>query len=168
MSNELSSRLAMGAGDKLFEDAARKSGVKSAMFGVFHDAGYKGLYNGLGSEAIKIRKGIPREENLMNRMDATELAANQFRMTQAREKLAREKIKGQSGAIKAHEQVGREVRAAIGRIGGTMPESIKPAEHIKQVESRVKKTPPKLQLDVNDARGLIGPEVQKQDNPAKS
>lgn len=28
------------------------------MIGVFHDAGYKGLYGGLGGDAIKARKNI--------------------------------------------------------------------------------------------------------------
>ena len=67
--------------------AAREAGVQSRMFGIFHDAGYKGLYGGLGAEAIKHRKGIPENDQLMDRMDTTELAANQFRMTQTRDKL---------------------------------------------------------------------------------
>ena len=89
-------------------------------------------------------------------MDSTELAANQFRMTQAREKLNREKIKGQQRAIQTHEQVGREVRQAIGRIGGTMPENIPPAEPIKKVEKRLKDATPRMELDGPDAKGLTG------------
>jgi len=108
--------------------------VQNKMFGVFHDAGYKGLYGGLGNEALKARKKIPAKENLMDRMDTTELAANQFRMTQTRDKLARERVKNQTHAIQTHEQVGKEVRAAIQRIGGTMPENLPPIEHIKEVE----------------------------------
>jgi len=65
--------------------AAREAGVHSRMFGIFHDAGYKGLYDGKGVEDIKELKGIGSKENLMDRMNTTELAANQFRMTQARE-----------------------------------------------------------------------------------
>jgi DNA-damage-inducible protein D len=49
------------------------------------------------------------------------------------------------------------VRAAIKRIGGTLPENILPAEHIALVEKRVKSTPPKLELDEKDAKGLVGP-----------
>jgi hypothetical protein len=49
---------------------------------VFHDAGYHGLYGGIGTEGIKRRKGVAPGENLLDRMDSTELAANQFRMTQ--------------------------------------------------------------------------------------
>ncbi len=141
---------------KALSSAAKSAGVHNAMFGIFHDAGYKGLYGGLGSESIKKRKGIPGKEQLMDRMDTTELAANQFRMTQTRDKLRRQRINNQSLAIKTHEEVGKEVRAAIKRIGGILPESIPAVEHIKQVKKRVKNTKPKLELDGKSAKGLIG------------
>jgi DNA-damage-inducible protein D len=140
--------------------AARDAGVQNKMFGVFHDAGYKGLYAGRGVEDIKKRKGIDRRENLMDRMNATELAANQFRMTQAREKLQKENIKGQEQAIATHNKVGKEVRDAIKRIGGTLPENIPPAEHIKIVQKRIKGVKPRLQLDEKNAKGLIGGETK--------
>lgn len=141
---------------KQLSGAARNAGVENRMFGVFHDAGYKGLYDGLGTAGIKRRKNIAESENLMDRMNATELAANQFRMTQTRDKLAREGVRSQTAAISAHEKVGREVREAIVRIGGEMPETIPPAEHIKQVEKRLKNATPKLELDERDATGLLG------------
>ena len=102
---------------KALSGAARDAGVHDRMFGVFHDAGYKGMYGGLGRDAIKKQKGIPEKENLMDRMDTTELAANQFRMTQTRDKLASERVKDQQSAIRTHESVGKEVREAIKRIG---------------------------------------------------
>jgi DNA-damage-inducible protein D len=135
--------------------AARNAGVQNKMFGVFHDAGYKGLYAGKGVEDIKKIKGIEKKENLMDRMNTTELAANQFRMTQTREKLQKERINGQEKAILTHKNVGKEVRDAIKRIGGTMPEDIPPAEHIKQVKKRIKSVKPKLRLDDQTAKGLI-------------
>ena len=141
---------------KALSGAAREAGVQDRMFGVFHDAGYKGLYNGLGNAAIKQRKGIAKKENLLDRMDTTELAANQFRMTQTRDKLARDGINSQQQAIHAHEAVGREVREAIKRIGGTMPEGIPTAEPISVVEKRLKSTPPVLELEEKDAKGLVG------------
>jgi len=141
---------------KALSGAAREAGVQDRMFGVFHDAGYKGLYNGLGNDAIKQRKGVGKKENLLDRMDTTELAANQFRMTQTREKLARDGVNSQQKAIQTHEEVGREVREAIKRIGGTMPESIPAAEPIKLVEKRLKDTPPILELHEEDAKGLGG------------
>jgi len=146
---------------KALSGAAQQAGVQNRMFGVFHDAGYKGLYGGLGGEDIKTRKRIPSKENLMDRMNATELAANQFRMTQTRDKLARENIHDQQQAIRAHEQVGKEVRAAITRIGGTLPEHIPAAEHIKIVAKRIKTATPKLELDEKDAGGLLGEAADK-------
>lgn len=141
---------------KALSGAAREAGVNDKMFGVFHDAGYKGMYGGMGRNAIKKFKKISEKENLMDRMDTTELAANQFRMTQTRDKLAHERIKDQRIAIKTHENVGKEVREAISRIGGTPPEHLSPAEHIKLVEKRVKNSSPKLELEEKDAKGLIG------------
>jgi len=141
---------------KALSGAAQQAGVQNRMFGIFHDAGYKGLYGGLGNDQIKARKGVPAKEQLMDRMNATELAANQFRMTQTRDKLAREGIRDQQQAIRAHEQVGKEVRAAIERIGGERPENIPAAEPIKDVEKRIKTATPKLELDERDAGGLLG------------
>ncbi len=141
---------------KMLSGAARQAGVQDKMFGVFHDAGYKGLYGGLGGDAIKTKKNIPAKEQFLDRMNATELAANQFRMTQTRDKLARENISHQQQAIQTHEAVGKEVRAAIERIGGTLPEQIPPAEHIKEVEKRIKNAVPKMELGEKDAGGLLG------------
>jgi DNA-damage-inducible protein D len=158
---------------KALSGAARQAGVQSRMFGIFHDgdcpdfrstkmglspSAYKGLYGGLGTEAIKARKRIPEKEQLMDLMDTTELAANQFRMTQTRDKLARQQIHNQEHAIDTHKQVGREVREAIKRIGGTLPENLPPAEHIRQVERRIKDSTPKLALDGPKVKGLSGKE----------
>ena len=41
---------------KALSGAARQAGVQSRMFGIFHDAGYKGLYGGLGTEAILVAR----------------------------------------------------------------------------------------------------------------
>jgi DNA-damage-inducible protein D len=141
---------------KALSGAARQAGVQDKMFGVFHDAGYRGLYGGLSGDAIKARKNISAKEQLLDRMNATELAANQFRMTQTRDKLARENTNNQQQATRTHEEVGKEVRAAIERIGGTLPEQIPPAEHIKEVEKRIKNSVPKMELDEREAGGLLG------------
>ena len=146
---------------KALSGAAQDAGVQSKMFGVFHDAGYKGLYGGMGRDSIKQRKAIPEKDNLLDRMNATELAANQFRMTQTRDKLAGDRVRSQAQAIQTHEQVGKEVRDAIKRIGGTVPENIPPAEHIKEVEKRAKTAIPKLTLAEREAGGLLGDAVDK-------
>jgi DNA-damage-inducible protein D len=116
------------------------------------------MYGGLGPAQIKRRKRIPLKDQLLDRMNTTELAANQFRMTQTRDKLARDGIRDQRHAIQTHNQVGKEVRQAIQRIGGTLPGNIPPAEHIRHVQERLATTPPKLQLEDKDAKGLTGDE----------
>lgn len=146
---------------KALSGAAREAGAQDKMFGVFHDAGYKGLYGGLGVDAIKARKGISPKENLMDRMDTTELIANQFRMSQTREKLKRDNIRNQRDAMETHEIVGKKVRSAIEEIGGTMPENIPPVEHIKKVKQRLKTSKPLLMLEPKDATGLISSDLDQ-------
>ena len=139
---------------KALSGAARKAGVQDKNFGLFHDAGYKGLYGGLGADAIKARKGITPRENLMDRMGTTELIANQFRMSQTREKLERERIRNQRDAMETHELVGKKIRSTIEELGGTLPERIPPAEPINQVKKRLKTAQPRVTLDSKDAAGI--------------
>jgi DNA-damage-inducible protein D len=146
---------------KALSGAAKQAGVQDKMFGVFHDAGYKGLYGGLGREAIKLKKGIQSKEQLLDRMGTTELAANQFRMTQTRDKLESDRINNQQQAIRTHEQVGKEVREAIKRIGGTLPEEIPPAEPVREVEKRVRGATPRLKLEERDEKGLVAEKTKK-------
>ena len=68
-------------------------------------------------------------------MGSEELIANLFRISQTESKLKRENIKGTTAANQAHFVVGREVRAAIERVGGTMPEDMPtPDKSISQLE----------------------------------
>jgi DNA-damage-inducible protein D len=73
-------------------------------------------------------------------MGSTELVANLFRITQTDDKLRRLQEQGVAGktvANQTHYEVGREVRGAIERIGGTLPEDLPtPAESIQQIEKR--------------------------------
>lgn len=113
--------------------AAKDAGVRSVKFGIFHDAGYKGLYGGLGAQAIKTKKGISAKEDLLDCIGRAELAANEFRITQTEEKLRREQIKGEQRAIDTHHAVGKKVRETIKEIGGTMPELLPAAPSIKKL-----------------------------------
>lgn len=139
---------------KALSGVAREAGVQDKMFGRFHDAGYKGLYGGLGVDAIKARKGIAPKEHLMDRMGTTELAANLFRMTQTKDKLKNECVKDSRDAMEVHEMVGKKVRLTIKDIGGVLPENIPPAEPIKKVRERLKTTRSRLTLDPKDSLGI--------------
>jgi DNA-damage-inducible protein D len=115
--------------------AAQDAGViQPRDFAIFQDHGYRGLYNGEGARDIAARKGV-RPGQILEFMGSTELAANLFRATQTEEKLRREDIQGKGAANRTHHAVGREVRATIERLGGTMPENLPtPAESIQQLQ----------------------------------
>ncbi|HEX4311641.1 MAG TPA: DNA damage-inducible protein D [Acidobacteriaceae bacterium] len=124
--------------------AARNAGVRSAMFGVFHDEGYKGLYAGLGVKAIKIKKKIPEKDDLLDCIGPTELAANEFRATLAEDVLRTKGIREETKAIDTHRAVGVHVRETIKKAGGTMPENLPAAPSIKKLKKG--KSIPKLPL----------------------
>lgn len=138
--------------DRLKEDvkalghAASDSGVKQ--FGLFHDAGYRGLY-GMGLSKIKEKKGITPKEELFDRAGRAELAANDFRITQTEDKLRREGVKGEQNAMKTHQEVGQEVRHTIANLGGVMPEELPAEPSIKKLirsrRKRAKELPPTAQ-----------------------
>ena len=63
---------------KLFY-TAKNAGVSN--FGKFNNYGYQGLYNGETAEDIAKRKEINENEDILDWMGSTELAANLFRIT---------------------------------------------------------------------------------------
>jgi DNA-damage-inducible protein D len=119
---------------------AKQAGVQR--YGLFHDAGYRGLYE-MGLAQIKLKKGLKTNEQLFDRAGSAELAANYFRITQAEEKLKRDKVNNERQAIDTHLEVAREVRRTIKKIGGVMPENLPAEPSIKKIASQKKKTLPK-------------------------
>ena len=118
---------------KLFS-TARQAGV--SQFGLFNDAGYKGLYGSSLGE-IERKKGIEKGE-LLDRAGSTELAANLFRITQTDEKLKKDNVRGEYAARQTHFMVGGKVRKTIKEIGGELPENMKPERHIKEIKRDIK------------------------------
>ena len=108
---------------------AANAGVQSANFGLFHDAGYLGQYTVTPAE-IRTYKGLPEGVEILDHMDAPELAANYFRITQTDQKLCNERIRGEVEAIQTHYSVGKQVRETIKAIEGKLPEDIPPAPSI--------------------------------------
>ncbi len=118
---------------RLFK-TAKQAGV--SRFGLFNDAGYKGLY-GLALSGIEARKGIKKGE-LLDRAGSTELAANLFRITQTDEELKKDGVQSEEEATRAHFMVGGKVRQTIKDIGGNLPENLKPEKHIREVKKEIK------------------------------
>ncbi len=139
---------------KLSEDEKRirnRKRVKSLNFGLnrtaiasgvknmaeFHNAGYKGLYNGETANDIFKRKKLKYREDILDYMGSEELGANIFRITQTEAKLKRDKVDNEYDANSTHYSVGKEVRNSIRKLGGTMPEDLPtPKSNVKELEDK--------------------------------
>ena len=109
-------------GNYSLNQTAKKCGVKN--FDQFHNAGYKGLYNGETADDIAKRKGLRYREDILDNMGSDELIANLFRISQTEQKLKRDNIQGDEKAKETHYEVGQEVRNTINRLGGVMLEDL--------------------------------------------
>jgi DNA-damage-inducible protein D len=127
--------------NQLLAEAARDAGVITAVeFATFQNAGYMGLYGGETVDDIHKRKELDVKEKLLDFMGSEELIANLFRISQTESKLKRDNVKGKRAATATHYAVGKEVRGAIEKIGGTMPEDLpKPDKSIPEIEKEVLK-----------------------------
>ena len=124
-------------GNNSLNIAARNAGVKN--FDKFHNAGYKGLYNGETANDIAKRKGLRYREDILDNMGSEELAANLFRITQTEAKLKRDNVIGVSKANNTHFIVGKNVREAIKKNGSVMPEDLPiPDKSLKELEKQSK------------------------------
>ena len=114
---------------------AMNAGVKD--FAKFHNAGYKGLYNGETADDIAKRKGLRYREDILDNMGSEELIANLFRISQTDAKLKREKINSERNACNVHYAIGKGVRKTIEKFGGTMPEDLPtPNKSLKELENK--------------------------------
>ena len=112
---------------------AKKAGVKN--FDKFHNAGYKGLYNGETANDIAKRKGLRYREDILDNMGSDELIANLFRISQTNQRLNKDNIQGEKAACLTHNKIGKIVRKAIKEAGGTMPEDLPtPDKSLKELE----------------------------------
>jgi DNA-damage-inducible protein D len=112
---------------------AVNSGVKN--MAEFHNAGYKGLYNGETANDIAKRKELNYRQDILDFMGSEELAANLFRITQTDSKLKRDEVDNEYDANSIHYNVGKEVRNSIKRMGGNMPEDLPtPKSSVKHID----------------------------------
>jgi DNA-damage-inducible protein D len=115
--------------------AAKNAGVKN--FDKFHNAGYKGLYNGETADDIAKRKGLRYREDILDNMGSDELSANLFRISQTNQKLKNDSISNEVDAKNTHYYVGSKVRQTIKELGGTMPEDLPtPDRSIKELRKK--------------------------------
>ncbi len=126
-------------GNYSLNQAAKDAGVKN--FDKFHNAGYKGLYNGETANDIAKRKGLRYREDILDNMGSDELIANLFRISQTEQKLKRDNVKGEVNANDVHYEVGKKIRNTIKELGGIMPEDYPtPEKSLKVLEKENKIT----------------------------
>ena len=102
-------------GNYSLNQAAKKAGVKN--FDKFHNAGYKGLYNGETANDIAKRKGLRYREDILDNMGSDELIANLFRISQTEQRLKRDRVDTEKKACDTHNKIGKIVRKAIKEAG---------------------------------------------------
>lgn len=125
-------------GNYTLQKVASSAGVKN--MAEFHNAGYRGLYNGETADDIFKRKKLRYREDILDNMNEDELVANLFRINQTKQKLLRDNIQGENNAKNVHYEVGKKVRKAIADIGGMMPEEMPtPKKSLKELEREKKK-----------------------------
>lgn len=122
--------------NQLLAETARNAGVITVEeFAIFQNAGYMGLYGGMTVDDIHRRKGLAIGQKILDYMGSTELIANLFRISQTEEKLRKDQVSTSDAATAVHYAVGNEVREAIRKIDGTMPEDLPtPEKSIAQLE----------------------------------
>ncbi|MDP4010096.1 MAG: DNA damage-inducible protein D [Candidatus Shapirobacteria bacterium] len=124
------------AHNKHLAEAASMAGVRN--YGIFTNYGYMGLYGGRSMVEIHQKKGLKKSQKILDFMGSEELAANLFRATQTDAKLRRDQVKNEAVANHTHQEVGREVRDTIRKLGGTMPENLPTPDAITQAKKRIK------------------------------
>ena len=124
-------------GNYTLQKVVSSAGVKN--MAEFHNAGYKGLYNGETADDIFKRKKLRYREDILDNMNEDELVANLFRINQTKQRLIKDNVQGEKEAKDVHYEVGKKVRRAIADIGGIMPEEMPtPKKSLKELEREKK------------------------------
>lgn len=124
--------------EKTLAGTAKSAGVLAERYGLFHNAGYMGMYN-MSYSKLKDYKGVVGSGSLLDFMGRQELAANLFRVTETEAKIKNDGIRGQTPLENAARTVGQYVRETMIRTSGTHPENLPIAEDIKKVRTKLKR-----------------------------
>lgn len=126
-------------GESIMSAVAHKAGLQSTEFGIFKDAGFRGMYNLSLQQLIK-RKGavVEKGRTLYDFMGKTELAANLFRVTQTAERIKNVGASGVTQLSNTAHEVGKEVRNIMLKSSGVAPENLPLSEDLVKVKGRLK------------------------------
>jgi DNA-damage-inducible protein D len=123
--------------ERVLSGAAQSAGLETHQFGIFKDAGFRGMYN-MSLSHLMIRKGVERNKTLYDFMGLEELAGNLFRVTQTAARIKNQGVIGLPALADTAKRVGREVRTMMVKNSGVPPEALPVADDISNVKSRLK------------------------------
>ena len=122
--------------ERLMSGVAQDAGLQTEQFGIFKDAGFRGMYN-LGLRDLMHHKGVD-DGTLYDYMGLEELAGNLFRVTQTAARIKKQRVRGLSYLSQTAREVGSEVRQIMIKDGGVAPEALPIEEPIPDVKKRLK------------------------------
>ncbi|MEZ5971270.1 MAG: KilA-N domain-containing protein [Hyphomonadaceae bacterium] len=132
-------RAEISARNKDLAAQGARAGCVNWQYAELHNAGYRGLYNGLEEDEIHELKGLTKNQRILDHMCAAEGAANVFRVTQAALRMKRLKPKTPEEAFDIAHEAGVRTRQAMEEIGGVMPEEMEAADSISTAKKRLEK-----------------------------
>jgi DNA-damage-inducible protein D len=144
--------------ERAMSSAAKVAGLEDANFGLFKDAGFRGMYN-MSLRQLVDRKGAPQNRTLYDFMGLEELAGNLFRVTQTTARIRSKKVNGSAHLIDTAKSVGSDVRRImINNGGGVPPEALPIDQDIASVKTRLKSANRRMRkLDSPKGRALKKP-----------
>jgi len=110
------------SGNIKLNKTALNAGVKN--FGEFHNAGYRGLYNGETADDIFKRKNLNYRQDILDFMGSDELIYNLFRISLTDQSIKSNHIYGEKEACNTHFETSKDIREFIKIHGGTTPEDL--------------------------------------------
>ncbi len=123
--------------ERVMSGVAQDAGLQTGDFGIFKDAGFRGMYN-MALRDLMRRKGVPSNSKVYDFMGLEELAGNLFRVTQTASRITNRGVRGLPSLARAAKEVGTEVRKVMMKNGGPAPESLPLEGHIGGVRKRLK------------------------------
>ena len=123
--------------ERVMSKVAQSAGLENMQFGIFKDAGIRGMYN-MSLQRLMEHKGVSKGEVLYDYMGLEELAGNLFRVTQTAARIKSKNVQGLTMLTETAKAVGSEVRGIMIKNSGTAPESLPIAQDIGGVKKRIK------------------------------
>ncbi len=137
--NRIEERVKLTDAEKHLGGAAKSAGIQSGQYGIFKDAGFRGMYN-MSLKQLQNYKGAESGKTLYDFMGITELAANTFRVTQTAERMKKNNVTGLNQSSVTAREVGSEVRDIMERSSGASPEDLPLEGNISSVKKQIKST----------------------------